>query len=152
MKSSLRNSVLYVLAIAGVAVGVYSVVAGIFGAAAVREVSAQQTDPFLSRRLDSLEQRFYQLESKIDRVEQEARRPPVSTPSITGGNDAEIRVLRSELDSMRLRLGEAECGLLKVDERTLTAAARAARKKALAGGTENCRSNSGAAIELSARP
>lgn len=115
-------------------------------------VSAQQTDPFVSRRVDQLEQRFYQLESKIDRVEQEARRPAVSTPSITGGNDAEMRLLRSELDSMRLRLGEAECGLLHVDERTLTLAARAARKKALAGGTENCRSNSSSAIELSARP
>ena len=99
-----------------------------------------------------MEQRFYQLESKIDRVEQETRRPAIASPSIAGGNDTEIRLLRSELDSMRLRLGEAECALLRVDERTLTPAARAARKNAMVGGTENCRVNPGAAIELSARP
>lgn len=140
------------LAIAGAAVVVYWGLAGIFGGRAVTTVSAQQTDPFLSRRVDQLEQRLYQIESKIDRVEQEVRRPAVTSPSITGGNDADIRYLRSELESMRTRLGEAECGLLRVDERTLTAAAKAARKRAVVGGTENCRLNNGAAIELSARP
>ena len=138
-----------VLAVVGAAVVVYFGFVGLFGE---RAVSAQSGDPFLSRRVDQLEQRFYQLESKIDRVEQESRRPAVASPSITGGNDTEIRLLRSELDGMRLRLGEAECGLLKVDERTLTPAARAARKKALVGGTENCRVNAAAAVELSARP
>ncbi len=148
-KEGLSRKVKTILAIAGAAVVVYFGLVGMFGE---RTALAQQTDPFLSRRIDQLEQRFYQLESKIDRVEQEARRPVVSSPSITGGNDTEIRLLRSELDSMRLRLGEAECALLRVDERTLTAAARASRKKAMVGGTENCRVNAGAAVELSARP
>ena len=141
-----------VVVVLGAAVVICWGLAGAFGERAVPTVLAQQTDPFLSRRIDQLESRFYQLESKIDRVEQEARRPAVASPSITGGNDTEIRLLRSELDSMRLRLGEAECGLLRVDERTLAAAARASRKKMTVGGTENCRVNPGAAIELSARP
>ena len=135
-----------VLAFAGAAVVVYFGLVGIFGE---RTALAQQTDPFLSRRIDQLESRFYQLDSKIDRVEQSTRRTPI-TPSITGGNDTEIRLLRSELDSMRLRLGEAECGLLRVDERTLAAAARA--KKATLGGTENCRLELDMPIQLSARP
>lgn len=152
MKTSKVEKVKTLLAMAGAAIVIYWGVAFIFGSRAVPTVSAQQTDPFLSRRVDQLEQRLYQIDSKIDRVEQEARRPAISSPSIIGGNDAEIRALRSEIDGMRLRLGEAECGLLRVDERTLTAAAKAARKKAAAGGTENCRQNPGTAIELSARP
>ena len=141
-----------VVVVLGAAVVICWGLAGAFGERAVPTASAQQMDPFLSRRIDQLEQRFYQLESKIDRVEQEARRPAIASLSIAGGNDTEIRLLRSELDSMRLRLGEAECSLLRVDERTLTPTARAARKKATVGGTENCRVNAGAAIELSARP
>lgn len=149
MKMWKSEKVKTVLAVVGMAVVVYVGLVGMFGE---RTASAQQTDPFLSRRIDQLENRLYQLESKIDRVDQEARRPGVSSPSITGGNDTEIRLLRSEFDNMRLRLGEAECGLLRVDERTLTAAARASRKKATVGGTENCRVNPGAAVQLSARP
>ena len=140
------KSVWGVVGMAGV--GCFGLV-GMFGE---RTASAQQTDPFLSRRIDQLENRLYQLESKIDRVDQEARRPGVSSPSITGGNDTEIRLLRSEFDNMRLRLGEAECALLRVDERTLTPAVRAARKKAAVGGTGHCRVNPGAAIETPARP
>ena len=148
-----RERVKTFLAIGGAAVVAYWALVGIFGGSSVTTVSAQQTDPFLSRRVDQVEQRIYQLESKIDRVEQEARRPAVTAPTISGGNnDADIRFLRAELESVRTRLGEAECGLLRVDERTLTAAAKAARKKAVVGGTENCRLNQGAAIELSARP
>ena len=140
------------MAVAGAAVVIYWGVAGVFGERAVQTVSAQQTDPFLSRRVDQLEQRLYQIDSKIDRVEQEARRPAISSPSVIGGNDAEIRALRAEIDSMRIRLGEAECGLLRVDERTLSATARASRKKATVGGTENCRLDPGSSIELSSRP
>ena len=149
MKRLISERLKTALTVIGAAFVLYFGLAGMFGE---RPVSAQQTDPFLSRRIDQLEQRFYQLESKIDRVEQESRRPAVASPSIAGGNDTEIRLLRSELDSMRIRLGEAECALLRVDERTLTAAARASRKKAMVGGTENCRVNPGAAVELSARP
>ena len=152
MKMLNSKRVKTVLAVVGAAILIYLGLTGIFGERAAPTVLAQQTDLFLSRRIDQLEQRFYQLESKIDRVEQESRRPAVASPSIAGGNDTEIRLLRSELDSMRIRLGEAECSLLRVDERTLTAAARASRKKAMFGGTENCRVNPGAVVELSARP
>ncbi len=147
-----KGSLLYVLAIAGVAIGIYSGLAGIFGERAVREVSAQQQDPFLSRRIDQMEQRFYQIENRLNRLETASRPSGIASPSVTGGNDTEIRLLQSDVSSIRLRLGEAECGLLRLDERTLTNAARASRKKATVGGTENCRLNSGSAIELSARP
>ena len=137
----------------GAVAAVYIAMTGIFGTRAVPVASAQSGDPFLSRRVDQIENRLYQIESKVDRVDLEARRtasPPAT--SIIPDNNAEIRLLRTEVESLRLRLGEAECGLLKLDERTLSPAARAARKKALAGGTENCRADPAAAVVLSSRP
>ncbi len=147
-----RGSLLYVLAIAAVAIGIYAGLLGIFGERAVREVSAQQQDPFLSRRIDQMEQRFYQIENRLNRVETQSRSSGITSPAITGGNDREIRMLQSDVSSLRLRLGETECGLLRLDERTLTPAARAIRKKATVGGTENCRLERDAPVMLSARP
>ena len=147
-----RGSLLYVLAISAVAIGIYTGLAGIFGERAVREVSAQQQDPFLSRRIDQMEQRFYQIENRLNRLETQVRPSGITSPSITGRNDMEIRLLQSDVANMRLRLGEAECALLRLDERTLTNSARASRKKATVGGTENCRLERDAPVMLSARP
>lgn len=147
---NLGGRVKTVLAIVAAAVVIYWGLAGYFGERTVPLVSAQN-DAFLSRRIDQLENRFYGIESRLNRLEIPSR-PTTITPSIIGGNEAEISLLRSELASVKLRLGEAECALLRVDERTLTSPARASRKRATVGGTENCRLNPGAAIELSARP
>ena len=114
-------------------------------------VALAQSDQFLSRRVDQVEQRFYSLESRIGRIEQQQTRPAVTQP-IFSSNETEISMLRSQVDSLRLRVGEAECALLKLDERTLTPAARQARSRAIAAGTEVCRQNPGSPIQLSARP
>ena len=137
------------LAVAGVFFVAYFVVTGIFGE---RLVTAQSQDPFLSRRIDSLEQRLYGIESRISRVEQDVRSPSIISPRIGSDNDAQIRLLQSELDNLRLRVGEAECGLAKVDERTLTTASRTARVKAAPGKTDICRQDRDTAVQLSARP
>ena len=151
VKKSLAGRVKTVLAVVAAAVVIYWALAAFFGERiGMRTVSAQN-DAYLSRRIDQLENRFYGIESRLNRLETPSR-PTTINPSIIGGNEAELSLLRSELASMKLRLGEAECALLRVDERTLTSAARASRKRATIGGTENCRLNPGAAIELSARP
>jgi hypothetical protein len=112
---------------------------------------AAQSDQFLSRRVDQVEQRFYSIESRISRIEQQQTRPAI-TPPIFSSNELEISLLRSQVESLRLRVGEAECALLKLDERTLTAAARQVRSRARAAGTDVCRQDPGSPVQLSSRP
>lgn len=120
-----------------------------FGSRAEQVVSAQQTDPFLSRRIDQVEQRFYGLESRLTRLEQDTRYSASTAPRTTGSSDTDIRLLRAELETMRLRLSETECGLAHLDERTLAPAAKLARKKPI---TDFCRQDTAAPVQLSARP
>jgi hypothetical protein len=133
-----------VLAIAGSAVLVYAAFANLSGSG-VQRVEAQ-SDIFLSRRIDQVEQRFYSLESRLNRIEMESRQPSLAAVR-PAGNEVELQYLRTQIDSLRARLGEAECGLLKLDERTLTAAQRRA-----VSSMEPCRRNWGERILLSVRP
>ncbi|MFL6374868.1 MAG: hypothetical protein ACJ73D_09395 [Pyrinomonadaceae bacterium] len=131
----------------GLAMLVYNGLVGIFGSSGATTVHAQ-TDPFLSRRVDVLEQRLYSLESRVSSVSTQVRPPSVisTLPSMTQ-ND--IDFLRTQMDSMRVRLGEVECGLLRIDERTLPATQRRNRT---GSSSDRCRDNFGAPIMLSARP
>ena len=146
MKKSRSEKVKMVLAVVGLGAIAYFAMVGIFGE---RTVSAQ-SDILLSRRIDQVEQRFYTLESRMSRIEQEARRPAVTSPTIIDNSAVEIQYLRTQIESLRARLGEVECGLLKIDERTLTAAARAARTRS--GDPEPCRRDPNTPVQLSARP
>lgn len=139
--------------IAGAVVLVYGGFAGLFGERAVPTASAQ-SDQFLSRRIDQIENRFYGLESQLNRLET-ASRPSITLPSSPRGTtveEQEISYLRSQLDALRTRLGEAECGLLRLDERTLSPAARTARTKSASGNPEPCRREPSSPVSLSARP
>ena len=136
------------IAIIGIAVGGYVVLSWFERAV---PVVLAQSDQFLSRRVDQVEQRFYSLESRLGRLEQQQTRPAVSPPVFTT-NETEVRLLRSQVDSLRTRLGEAECALLKLDERTLTPAARQARGRSREPGTDVCRQDPNSPIKLSARP
>src|SRR5918992_181513 len=71
----------------------------------------------LDRRISLLEQRFYSLESSINRLQQvvASQRSTGSTPDT---NDREITLLSQELQRLQLRLTEVEGGLVKLDERT----------------------------------
>ncbi len=123
----------------------------------VTPVSAQ-TDVMLERRLSQVEQRFYYIESRLNQLENQSRYPgilPGSTstnPAQLGQLRTEIDTLRTQLDSLRSRVGEVECGLLKLDERSLTQAAREARRRANPGTNEPCRTDMSAPIKLSVRP
>ena len=137
------------LAVVGGAVLTYSGFIVLFGERAVPTAYAQ-SDAFLSRRIDAIENRFYGLESRLNRLETESR-PIGITPQTTRTDDLEIQFLRSQVDALRTRLGEAECGLLRLDERTLTPASRSTRDKA-AVNAEPCRRDTSAVVKLSARP
>jgi hypothetical protein len=104
----------------------------------------------IESRLSQLEQRFYSVEVSIRGLEQQSR-----LASVTPGRaerDAEVSMLRTEVETMRRRLAEVECGLTRVDERTLSAAAREARRRTEAVASDPCRLNSSAPLRLSARP
>lgn len=120
-------------------------------------VSAQ-TDMMLERRISQVEQRFYYIESRLNQIENQSRYPGVlpgassPNPIQLGQLQTEIDTLRTQIDQLRSRVGEVECGVLKLDERTLTPAARQDRRQAAAGTREPCRMDERSPIRLSSRP
>lgn len=100
-------------------------------------------------RLGQLEQRFYAVESSIRGLEQQSR--VSSAAPRPGARDPEVGLLRMEVESLRRRLAEVECGLSRVDERTLTPEAREARRKSGAA-ADPCRLDADAAPRPPARP
>jgi hypothetical protein len=106
---------------------------------------SQQDVLRIETRLNQMEQRFYTLESSVRSLEQQSR---VSSGGLRNGSDDEVRLLRSEIDLLQRRLADVECGLAKVDERTLTPAMRTRRRSA---GDDPCRLNFDSPLRLPTR-
>jgi predicted nucleic acid-binding Zn-ribbon protein len=118
-------------------------------AASEPALSTAQDAIMLDRRITALEQRLYTIESRISRVEQQAYNPPRSTPSpSTTLRDPETALLRSEVETLKARVRELECGLVHIDERTLSAA----QKRTAGQSQDPCRQNSETPVRLSMRP
>src|SRR5215813_12274840 len=62
----------------------------------------------LDRRLSLLEQRFYSVESSVNRLQQyvATQRPPISQP---GTSDRDLIIMREEVQRIELRMAEIEC-------------------------------------------
>jgi hypothetical protein len=105
----------------------------------------------LESRLGRVEQRLYTIESSIRGLEQQSR-VSAAAPGAPVARATEVGLLRSEVDALRGRLAEVECGLARVDERTLTPAAREERRKSPAGAADPCRLDAEAPVRLTARP
>lgn len=88
------------------------------------------------------------VEEELEKQLREHCRVSPSRMKITGNDDGEIRFLRFEVKTLRFRLSEAECGLSRLDERTLTGAARQVRRRSSADEIDRCRLNSGVPIQL----
>jgi hypothetical protein len=104
----------------------------------------------IESRLSQLEQRFYSVEASLRALEQQSR-----LAGLTAGRaarDPELSLLRSEVEVLGRRLAEAECGLARVDERTLSAAAKREREKPAGSAGDPCRLNADAPVRLPARP
>src|ERR1043165_527238 len=111
-----------------------------------------QDNTMLERRISQLEQRFYTIETSITRLEQQtslSSRPSITQPA---ASDTEVTLLRSEVEALQRRLNEIECGLAKLDERTLAPATRDARKRSGVSSTDPCRLNPETPLRLSTRP
>jgi len=116
------------------------------------DASDTQDVTSLERRISLLEQHFYTLETSINRLQQQAslsERPTVAQP---GARDVEVTLLRSQVEMLQRRLNEIDCGMVKLDERTLSPAAREARRKAGTNNIDPCRLNVDAPLRLSTRP
>src|SRR5262249_51568492 len=111
---------------------------------------APQQDTFnLERRISAVEQRLYGIESNISRLEQQLYTSQRSTPSPVSPQlqrDPEVTLLRNELELLKGRVRELECGVVHLDERTLPASKRHAASK------DVCRQNFDAPVQLSMRP
>jgi hypothetical protein len=106
----------------------------------------------IESRLSQMEQRFYSIEASIRSLEQQSRLSSSTTGSATTARDPEVGLLRAEVESLRRRLAEIECGLVRVDERTLITAAKEARRNSAGGAGDPCRLNVNAPLRLSTRP
>jgi anti-sigma28 factor (negative regulator of flagellin synthesis) len=89
----------------------------------------------LETRINQLEQRLYTIETSIRSLEQQSRIGSVTSRTVT---PEDVAALRAEIQTLELRLADEECAIAKLDERTLTPAARAARQRSGAR-TEPCR-------------
>ena len=112
------------------------------------DVSATQDVSGLDRKISMLEQRFYSLETSMNRLQQVVTSQR-SAGSSSDPRDRELDQLRQELQRLQLRLSEVECGLLKLDERTATGGNR---KGPESRATDPCRLNPGQPLRLPSRP
>ena len=110
--------------------------------------SSAQDSVYLDRRISTLEMRLSTIESSLRTLEQQA----MSSQRMTQGQpnrDPEVSLLRSEVELLKGRMRELECGLVHLDERTLSVAAKEARKRTSGQSTDPCRLNPEAPVQLS---
>jgi len=114
------------------------------------DASATQDVSGLDRRISMLEQRFYSLESSMNRLQQVVTSQRSAGSSSSDLRDRELDQLQQEVQRLQLRLNEVECGLVKLDERTTTAGA--VRRSGEARPADPCRQNPGSPLRLPSRP
>ena len=103
----------------------------------------------LETRINQLEQRLYTMETSIRSIEQQSR--IAGAASRGGGVSAdEFARLIAQLQALQVRVMEDECALAKLDERTLSATQRDARRKSGAP-IDPCRNSYEAPLRLPER-
>jgi hypothetical protein len=109
-----------------------------------------QDAAYLDRRISTLEIRLSTIESGLRTLQQQAMSSQ-RMPQEQSNRDPETSLLRSELELLKSRLREIECGLVHLDERTLSATAREAQRRMSGQSTDPCRLNPEAPVQLSPR-
>lgn len=114
------------------------------------EAVAAQDVMSLDRRISSLEQRLFSIESSISQLQQQITLSR-SSPASPNVGDSEVYRLRSEIQLLQQRIKEVECGVVKLDERTLPTGARDSRRTERRG-ADPCRAQPETPVRISARP
>ena len=117
----------------------------IFRISSAAPTSPQQDAIRLENRLSQVEQRMYAIESNLRTIEQQSR----TSLGSRGVNSEEVSLLSSQVQTLQNRLAEVQCGLIKLDERTLPPDVRNARRKAATAAGDPCRLNVDAPLRLS---
>ena len=117
------------------------------------EASTEPQELFnLERRVSVVEQRLNTIELSVNRLEQQSRVQSAAPQPSATLRDTELELLRSEVELLQRRLAEDECGLVRIDERTLTPSAREARRSSATTDKDDpCRLNADAPLRLSTR-
>ena len=108
------------------------------------DANEQQDVLRLENRITQLEQRLFSIENNVRNLDQQSRLSSMPSRS----SQDELTQLRSEVETLQRRLANDECGLAKLDERTLSPQRREARKRSIAGDSEPCRVNFDAPLRL----
>jgi len=114
------------------------------------EETAAQDLTRLDSRINQLEQRLNLMEISLRSVEQQVRL--YTNAPTRSARDQEVILLREEVGALRQRIAELTCGLVRVDERTLSPAAREVRRKGAPNESDPCRLNTSAPLRLSTGP
>ena len=117
-----------------------------------RGVSGAETQDLnsLDRRISMLEQRFYTLETSMNRLQQVLSSQRSTSSSSSSASARDVDQLQAEVQRLQLRLNEVECGLMKLDERTTTASGN--RRGGEARPADPCRQNPNTPLRLPTRP
>src|SRR5947209_6513569 len=84
---------------------------------------ATQDTIALDRRINMLEQRLYTIETRIIRLEQQSSLNSAMQPSSTQ-RELQLDSLQRQIVSLQNGMNEIDCGLARLDERTLPASVR----------------------------
>lgn len=103
-------------------------------------MAGAQDAAYLDQRIRSVEQRLYSIQSSISRLEQQVNFPQRSAPS-QPARSPELDLLRNEIEVLKTRVRELECGVAHLDERTLSEGAKLGRKSAGGRAVDPCRLN-----------
>ena len=134
----MRTSVVFCVLVSCVAIGIC--MPGWRAFSASKETSVAQDTIYLDRRISSLEMRLNSIESSLRNLEQQAMTSQRSLPGQTG-RDPEVTLIRNELELLKGQVRVAECGVMHLDERTLTPAAKASRGANSQESKDPCRVN-----------
>jgi len=103
----------------------------------------------LDRRVNYLEQRLTTIEFTIYRLQQQITAPR-SVPS-TDNSELERRLLMQQVETLRSHIREIECGLAKLDERTLPSNSKTTQKEEIRN-TDPCRLRPNTPLQLQSHP
>ncbi|HYE71694.1 MAG TPA: hypothetical protein VEF04_00125 [Blastocatellia bacterium] len=95
----------------------------------------------LDRRVNVMEQRLYSIESRLNQIERLSITSQRSATPAQSNTDTDAAILRSEIEILTNRLRLIECGVIRLDQRTLPAQAREALRKSGGQASDSCRMN-----------
>ena len=144
----MRNAII-VLALFFSAVAGAAVESSLERPASAAATAGAQDAAYLDRRISLLETKIYSIESSVRTLEQQAMM--LRSGSAQPARDPETTLLRGEVEILKSRMRELECALARLDERTLSAAAKESRKRAGAQPQEPCRLDAETPLQISPR-